>query len=75
MKDTAFSVILSRNSLFLDGLTKHKNRIKCQVGFTEILVASIVWIKSDFADIPATVLFCFRHLPLNRNVQVTSGGI
>ena len=64
MKDSAFPVILSRNSLFLDGLIQHKNRTKCQVGFAEILVALIVWIESDLADIPASVLFCFRRLPL-----------
>ena len=75
MKDSAFSVIFSRNSLFLWGLIKHKNRTKCQVGFAEILVALIEWIKSDFANIPARVLFCFHRFPLNRNVQVISGEI
>ena len=53
MKDLAFSMILSQNSLFFDGLIKNKNSTKCQVGFAEILVALIVWKKSDFADIPS----------------------
>ena len=67
MKDGFFCELLSRNSLFLAGLIKHKNRTKCQVGFAEILVALIVWIKFNFVDIPARllarVLFCFHCLP------------
>ena len=76
MKDSnGFFCDLSWNSLFLDGLIKHENCTKCQVGFSEILEALMVLWKSDFADIPARVLFCFRHLPLNRNVQVISSEI
>ena len=50
MKDSAFSVISSRNSLFLDGLNRNTAPNKCQAGFAAILLALIVWIKNMYSS-------------------------
>ena len=39
---------------------EQRNRTNCQTGFAEIPL--IVWMKSDFTDIPARVIFCFRRV-------------